>query len=175
MYYQPSSRNGGGQPDAACKACVKLFRIGKIVTLALVAVVLGSAPLGCSAQKKGEITTPVSQLKLERVMNFYRLYTNEKKKPPANEQALKEFIRSLPQDQKEAAGIGDDIDSLFVSPRDGKKYVILYNHAFRPVGPTKAVAWEEEGKDGFRYVVLSMGYSRMCDQATFDKLKSGKK
>ena len=175
MYCQPSNRNGGGQPDAAGEVYAKSFCVGKIVTVAIVATVFASAPLGCSSQKKGEITTPAGQVRLEKLMNCYRLYTNQMKKPPANEQALKEFIQALPQDQKEATGVAGDPDSLFVSPRDGKKYVVLYNHAFRPIGPTKAVAWEEEGKDGMRYVVLSSGYSKVCDEATFQKLKSGKK
>jgi hypothetical protein len=104
------------------------------------------------------------------------MYSNEKKKPPPDEKAFKDFIRSLPQADKEAALIkGDDVDPLFISPRDGQKYHIEYGLVVRPGGQDRALAWEETGQKGMRYVVTTpMGYVRTCGEEEFQKLTKKK-
>jgi hypothetical protein len=127
--------------------------------------------VGCSSHSPEAATSdPVAKVRLTRINKFYRLYSNQKKKPPPDEKSFKDFVRSLPQDEKDAALIrGDDVDSLFVSPRDGQKYHIEYGLVARPEGPNRALAWEETGQKGMRYVALTMGYVKECDEEEFQK------
>jgi hypothetical protein len=126
--------------------------------------------LGCRKAPVGT-TDPEAKLRLERVMEVYRLYADQYKKSPPNEQALKEFIRKLPKEQKDSLKLSDDIDSLFVSPQDGQKYVIRYGVRINPGGETEAIAWEQNGKDGNRFVYLSVGYVEKYDEGSFAAVK----
>jgi hypothetical protein len=63
--------------------------------------------------------------------------------------------------------IGDDLDGIFISPRDNQKYVVRYNLKPAPGGATRAVAWEATGQGGLRYVALSVGYVEEYDDETF--------
>ena len=61
-----------------------------------------------------------------------------------------------------------------VSPGDGQKYHIEYGMAARPDGPNRALAWEETGKDGKRYVALTMGYVQLYDEEAFQNYRKKK-
>jgi hypothetical protein len=41
----------------------------------------------------------------------------------------------------------------------------------RPTGQNRALAWEETGQDGKRYVALTMGYVQEYDEETFQHYK----
>jgi len=114
---------------------------------------------------------PPAKLRLEKVFEMYQAYINQKGKPPPNEDGFKEFVRSLPPEEKKLAGITDDVDAFLVSPRDGQKYVIRYGLRPDPGGATQAIAWEQAGKNGTRYVALSIGYVQQCDEETFNSYK----
>jgi hypothetical protein len=129
---------------------------------------------GCSQKPTALTSDPIAKVRLTRLVKFYRLYTTQNKKPPPNEQAFKEFIKNLPQDEKEAAGLTDDVDAFMVSPGDGQKYHIEYGMAARPDGPNRALAWEETGKDGKRYVALTMGYVQLYDEEAFQNYRKKK-
>jgi hypothetical protein len=145
---------------------------GRIGLAAVLAVVFLFGLAGCSSSSKSAVTSdPQAKVRLEKLLKFYQMYTSQKKKPPPNEQAFKDFIRSLPQDEKEAAGVGEDVDSFLVSPRDGQKYRFQYGMAARPDGPNRAVAWEETGQDGMRYVALTIGYVQQCNEEMFQSYK----
>src|SRR5436305_7971383 len=105
--------------DISQKACSKaLVSRGKVGIVAVLLAVYFVGLAGCSSQSTAIATSdPVGKLRLERLLKFYQMYTNLKKKPPPNEQAFKEYIRTLPPEYKEGVGVtGDDVDSFFVSP-----------------------------------------------------------
>jgi hypothetical protein len=147
--------------------------IGRLVCGVVLGLVFAVGLVGCSSSSKpGAVTSdPQAKVRLERILQYYQIYTNQKKKPPANEQAFKDYLRTLPKEWKEDAGIGEDVDSFLVSPGDGQKYHIHYGMVARPGGQNKAVAWEETGHDGKRYVALTNGYVQLLDEESFQNYK----
>jgi hypothetical protein len=129
------------------------------------------AGAGCGSKEGKETTDPEAKLRLERLLKAYQFHVAQKKKGPANEQEFKEFILKLPPDKREELRVGDDVDGLFVSPRDGQKFVIRYNLKLAPGGETQAVAWERDGQNGKRFVALSVGYVQEGDEEYFKTLK----
>jgi len=115
---------------------------------------------------------PVSdaQDRLSKLMNLYRCYTDKNQKPPATEEALREFGQKLsPQDRADRL-IGDDLESIFLSPRDNQKFVVKYN--LRPDPATnRALAWEAAGKDGMHFVALTMGYVVEYNEESLNQYK----
>lgn len=161
----------GGKSVAVQELYRKAFvNGGPVRPVSLVAAVLLGFLAGCTSHDAAHATSdPTAKVRLTRLTKFYTTYTALKKKPPANEEAFKEYLRSLPRDEKVAAGVvGDDVDGLFVSPRDGKKYHIEYGKVIRPTGKNQAWAWEETGQAGKRYVALTMGYVQEYDAEAFE-------
>jgi hypothetical protein len=148
----------------------------KLVFILALSPLLLCGLVGCSSNSPEAATSdPLAKVRLTRITKFYGLYTNQKKKPPADEKSFKDFVRSLPQEEKEAALIhGDDVDPLFVSPRDGQKYHIEYGLMARPGAQNRGLAWEETGQNGKRYVSMTMGYVKECDEEEFQKLTKKK-
>ncbi len=144
-------------------------RVGALVTV--VALVTVGLALGCSSTPPMTTSDPPASLRLQRLLEFYRSYTDEKKKPPADEAALKDYIRGLPGDRKEGFGMPENVDELFISPRDKQKYVVRYKVKWDVGGETEAVAWEEKGEGGMRYVALNVGYVQEYDEQGFQELK----
>jgi hypothetical protein len=161
-------RSGGGGhrgPGHDHKPRGRELILAGVVGLAVAALV-GMVIVYCrDSSRKGSMDEP-AKVRLRALFGLYQTYTNQKRKPPPNEDAFKDFIRGLPSEEKNIAGIGD-ADGFLVSPRDGQKYVILYNRAIDFGGPTRAVAWERQGKNGKRYVALSVGYVEEYDEETF--------
>lgn len=129
-------------------------------------VILGA--LGCGSRKG--TTDPPAKVRLEKLFAYYQDYTRQHGKPPPNEQTFKEFLANLPAEEKAIAHL-DDVDSFLTSPGDGQKYVIQYGQKIDVGGATRAVAWEQTGVKGKRFVALSVGYVQECDEATFQSYK----
>jgi len=108
---------------------------------------------------------PDAQDRLGKLYNLVRAYVEKNQKGPPNEEALREFGNKLSPEDRSARLIGDDLDSIFTSPRDNKKFVVRYNFKAEP-SQNKAVAWEEVGQNGKHFVALSMGYVVEYDDAT---------
>jgi hypothetical protein len=138
--------------------------------VALVALV-GLIAAGCGGSPPTGTTDPPAKLRLERLLEYYRSYAAEKKKPPPDEKALKDYIAGLPADRREAAGMVEGVDELFVSPRDGQKYVVRYKVRLNPGAEPEAVAWEAVGQGGTRFVALSIGYVQEYGEEEFKELK----
>lgn len=100
---------------------------------------------------------PDAKDRLERFYNLYRAYADKNKKPPPSEDALREFAAKLSPQERSDRLIGDDLEKIFVSPRDNEKFVVKYNVRPEPA-VNRAVAWEAKGSQGLRYVALTMGY-----------------
>lgn len=127
---------------------------------------------GCSGPPPMTTTDPPAKLRLDRILEYYRRHLTDKKQPPADERAFKEYVRGLPADQRQGFGMPTEVDELFVGPRDGKPFVVRYRLTFSPGGASEAVAWEAAGENGRRFVALSVGYVEEYDDATFARLKT---
>jgi hypothetical protein len=126
--------------------------------------------LGCGGGGRGT-PEPEAKVRLTKVLRLYQVYVDKNRKGPPNEQALREFGQKLSPKQRDEYLIGDDLDSIFTSPRDKQKYVIRYNLKLDAGGPTRAVAWEATGQGGMRFVALSMGYVEEYDDETSKEYK----
>src|SRR5262249_52338596 len=157
------------------RACERI-RAMRIRIIAVLVAVYFVGLAGCSSQSTAIATSdPVGKLRLERLLKFYTMYKKVKKKAPASEPAFKENNKTLPPEYKEGLGVSaDDVDGLFVSPRDGQKYHIEYGVMARPDGPNRALGWEETGQGGKRYVALTIGYVQLSDEEALQNYKKKK-
>jgi len=110
---------------------------------------------------------PEAKTRLTKLLSLYRAYVERNQAGPPGEQALRDFGQKLSAKERDEYLIGDDLDSIFTSPRDQQKYVVRYNLKLEPGGPTRAVAWEATGHNGKRFVALSIGYVEEYDEETF--------
>ena len=135
----------------------------------LAAVLLLPGAGGCG--RGGGSTEPEAKVRLTKLLRLYQLYAEKNKKGPPDEQALRAFGQKLSAQERDEYLIGDDLDSIFTSPRDNQKYVVRYNLKPDAGGVTRAVAWEATGQGGMRYVALSVGYVEEYDDETFQQYK----
>jgi hypothetical protein len=125
---------------------------------------------GCGSNEK-QVQRESSNLK--PLMVLYGRYIGQHKgQPPPSEAAFKEFIKSADTSALPAGGVKTDVDSLFISTRDHKPYVIIYGQPKGPAGPggQPVVAYEQEGVGGQRYVASTLGAIEEVDDAKFRQL-----
>jgi hypothetical protein len=87
------------------------------------------------------------------IQSAYWQFTKEKRKPPAKEEDLMPLI---PADRQA---------TIFKSPRDGKPYKIYWGTSVEATNfesPT-VIAHEQDGADGKRYVLSTMGVMAVKD------------
>lgn len=94
-------------------------------------------------------------------------------KAPASEEELKTFLKSGAVDKNlERAGIPvADIDSIFISERDGKPLKVRYDIKMDPDRPTP-IAFETVGVDGVRLVAADV-VIEVEDDARYNELMEG--
>ncbi|HJZ93331.1 MAG TPA: hypothetical protein VKE40_20815 [Gemmataceae bacterium] len=144
------------------------WSIRRLLATLTAAIVIGIGPSGCGPTVAPP--EPEAKVRLSKLLRLYQVYVEKNKKGPPNEQALREFGSKLTPQQRDEYLIGDDLDTIFTSPRDNQKYEIRYNVKLDP-GDTLAVAWEANGQNGMRYVALSTGYVEEYDEETFKEYK----
>lgn len=145
--------------------CSLMLR-GRIATgLAVGVLVLGMS--GCGSGSTGAAPQPEAKVRLTQLLRLYQVYVDKNKKGPPNEQALREFGQKLSAKERDEFLIGDDLDTMFMGPRDNQKFIIAYNLKPDPGGATQAVAWEASNKNGMRFVALSVGQVEEYDDETF--------
>lgn len=136
------------------------------VGLCLATVVFCVLPSGCGGSRRESQEREESNLKPLGLL-YGQFIGQHRGQPPASEEEFKGFIRSA--GTKQLAGFGvTDLESLFISPRDQKPYVVLYGRA--PVGTARVVAYEQEGKGGMRFIVTDLGRVQEVDEARFAEL-----
>jgi hypothetical protein len=118
-------------------------------------------------------TDPDAKLKLERLFQAYRAYCDRNQKGPPNEQALRDFLQKQPPEEKSALNLPDNLDELFVNPRDGQKYEIQWGSKMDPLtGSNRAMMWEKTtNSEGTRWVALAIGYVVSTSDQNFKSLK----
>lgn len=101
---------------------------------------------------------------LKQLSGQYMDFFRAQGKTPADEKEFKEFISANMTDVKRKLLGITDIDKLFVSPRDGKPFVVRYGAKVSNGPPTSGgalngdvVAYEAVGSGGFRHVASSLG------------------
>lgn len=144
---------------------LKRFRACSLTVTCALALSL----IGCAGGTSGG-SQPDAKEQLGKLFNLYRLYVEKNKKGPASEEVLREFAKGLSTEERASRLIGDDLDGIFTSPRDNKKFVVRYNLRIDP-SQNKAVAWEETGVDGRRLVALTMGYVVEYDEQMLAQAK----
>jgi hypothetical protein len=132
------------------------------------ACVLAVAAGGCTRNASQE--TESSNMKPLAV--FYgRFISMHRGQPPASEEEFKSYLKTLSPESLQSFNV-TDINSLLVSTRDKKPYVIRYGKVTGPAGPggMPVVAYEQEGVDGKRYVATVVGAVEEVDEARFREL-----
>lgn len=80
-------------------------------------------------------------------------------RPPRDEAFLRKFIERQGPAFLESLQV-ESVDELFVSPRDGEPYVVIYGKQ------SPVVAYEAVGEDGKRWVADNVGAVEEWDEAT---------
>jgi hypothetical protein len=149
----------------------------RLVALGVVGLAFFAA-IGCSSQKK---SLPREESGLKKLTVFYcRFLAQHGGQPPANEVEFKKFVQSLTAPDSAApdstASGADNSDKIFISNRDGKPYVILYGQTQGPPGPggSPLIAYEQDGKDGKRWVASALGAVEEVDEAHFREMVPAK-
>jgi hypothetical protein len=91
-------------------------------------------------------------------------------KTPADENAFRTFIKTLPPAELQSAN-ATDVEAIFVSTRDKKPYVLVFNSN----GLDAVVAYEQEGLAGKRYIATSLGDVREVTVAELQQMVPGAK
>jgi hypothetical protein len=132
------------------------------------------ALFGCGADERNSPTA----LKLKALANFYLDFAvAQKGQGPANEQALKKHIRSVPDFQLKANGLDPaQLDATFVSERDQEPFVVAYGSAVGRISgdSTQVIAHEKSGKNGKRLVVFVSTKVDLVDDARLKELAGTK-
>lgn len=126
---------------------------------------------GCSGGTGGA-AEPEAKVRLTKLLRLYQVYVEKNRKGPPDEPALRAFGQKLSAKERDEYLLGDDLDPIFTSPRDGQQFVVRYNLKLDPGGPTRAVAWEADGQGGKRFVALSIGYVEEYDDETSKEYKN---
>ena len=132
-----------------------------------VAIALVVTLVGCGGG--GGPSTQDTHIKKITDLYISCVASNQGRQPP-NEAALKAYAKRLSPELLAVMGI-DDVDAIFVSPRDSQPYVVAYATA-KPSGPI--LAYEREGADGKRLVATREGAVQELEEAEFQRLLSTK-
>ena len=102
---------------------------------------------------------------------YGRYISSHKGQPPANEGEFKTYLKTLSPESLQSFKV-TDVESLLVSTRDNKPYVIRYGKVTGPAGPggMPVVAYEQEGVNGKRYIATMVGAVEEVDEARFREL-----
>ena len=138
------------------------WRLRQVLAACLCAAVVWPQA-GCGPQVAPP--EPEAKVRLQKLLRLYQVYVDKNKKGPPDAQALKAFGQKLTVQERDEYLIGDDLESIWTSPRDNKPYEVRYNLRLNPA-ETRAVAWEALGVDGNRFVALSTGYVEEYDEET---------
>jgi hypothetical protein len=142
--------------------------------LAIVSAVCWLGVGGCSQNQSAER----EQSNLKPLSVFYGRYVGQHRgHTPANEQEFKKFIEAMSKDQLASMQVSN-IDDIFISSRDKKPYVVLYGLVSKTANELPSatvVAYEQEGKDGKRFIARLLGAIEEVDEEQFKQIMPGAK
>lgn len=127
--------------------------------------------VGCRAK---QVPPPPSQDHIAALARAYTQYTAKHgNKGPANEGELREYLKKLSPEQARSIGIDStNLDSHFVSPRDGKPYTVVYgfNPKEKPPSGDPVFVYEQVGENNKRFVGFFGAKVKELDAGEFDKV-----
>ena len=139
--------------------------------MALVAASLFAA-ISSSSGCTRDASQPTESSNLKPLAVLYGQFINTHRgQPPANEGEFKAYLKTVRPEMLRSLEV-TDLESLFVSSRDKKPYVIRYGNVTGPAGPggVPVVAYEQEGVGGKRYIATTVGAVQEVDEARFREL-----
>lgn len=145
-----------------------IFRVGSGWSF-LFLFCISLALLGCGGPTH---TPPQEQATLKPLALLYGYYIRDHRgQPPANEDEFRQFVEKQPAETLAQIGAKEP-NQIWISPRDGQPYVILYGKVSGPPGPAGApvVAYEKVGSGGKRMVVSSLGAFEEVTEERFREL-----
>jgi len=130
--------------------------------------------LGCGAEDD-EVNSPTG-VRLRGLATMILDYAVAAGHGPADEQVLKKHMRTVPGFVLEMNGLDPkDIDSGFVSLRDGEPFVIRWGVGISiSKENTPVLVHEKTGKHGKRLVAFANGKVEAVDEARFQELTAAK-
>ena len=128
---------------------------------------------GCGSRGRPPAETTAT-LRLGVLARLYGEYAaSHQGKGPADEAAFKAYLKGLPREQIKASGLAD-LEAAFVSPRDGKPYVVVYGISTAPraggLQGQPVVMYEQAGKEGKRLVANAAGATAELSENEFRKM-----
>ncbi len=148
-----------------------LFSFEPVVCSAISAVIILGA-IGCGG---GPEPQSPAEAGLKAIYVMYGQYAGQNRgKSPPDVEAFKKFVRSTNAEQLKSLNV-NDVESLFISPRDKQPYVVHYNAAVSvpgvgvPAGDSW-LAYEETGQGGKKYILLSTGIIEEVDAVRFGEI-----
>jgi hypothetical protein len=127
---------------------------------------LGIQTLGCGGCQQATGARDADNKELQQLGNQFMEFFRAQGKTPADEDEFKQFIAAGMTDVKRKILGITDINKLFVSPRDGKPFVVRYGMKISSAPPTSSaetvlngdvIAYEAAGSGGYRHVFSSLG------------------
>ncbi|QDU30353.1 hypothetical protein ETAA8_54810 [Anatilimnocola aggregata] len=103
---------------------------------------------------------------LSHISKAYGIITSADHHPPRHVDEIKSLLKGL-----HSANLNPPPEEILVSSRDGEPYVIIYGANVGSYASDEILAYEKNGKDGVRYVLLM---SRDVRQMTDEEFKRAK-
>ena len=125
--------------------------------------------IGCTSHQTIEAAAEQGS-NLKPIATLYGQYIGQHRgRPPASEEAFREFIEKEGSAIMESYGIAS-VDELLVSERDGQPYVIVYAGQPKPTTQSgSVVAYEQQGVEGKIFVTDDLGDVRQIPAADLIK------
>ena len=106
---------------------------------------------GCSnGSKVDSLVGSLNKSNIQRLSNLYNKYQSQHDwVGPESMDVLKEYVRGLPETRLERMGVDvANLESLFISERDGKEFVVRPGVQGSAMGSVQPVVFEQDGLDG---------------------------
>jgi hypothetical protein len=137
-------------------------------------VILVSLGLLAGCGPRGPATKAEEESPLKPIAKFYGEYAiTHQGKPPPSEAEFKAYLKDpkITDRLKEEFQV-TDIETMLVSPRDNKPFVIYYGTRSKNSGPGggAVVGYEQQGAGGKRFVATTLGAVAEVDEAEFRKM-----
>jgi hypothetical protein len=127
--------------------------------------------LGCAAAEAPAAADGRAHIK--RLAILYGRFVQEANgRAPRDEEEFRTFV------VKRLAGggvaVGDESGDPLISPRDGKRYVILCGSQANKTRANGLAAYEQEGAGGLRLAAFTMGIVEEVDESRLQDILNGK-
>src|SRR5262249_48047618 len=133
-----------------------------LVCCALILMVFSA---GCRRVKEKPLSP--EEVNLQKFGRLYREYRSNGGRAQAQPDEIKEWAKKQRKETLDKLEI-DDLDKVFVSPRDNEPYVLVS----LPMGMGPMLAHEKTGVGGKRLVLTSQGNVYEADEKRFEELKN---